>query len=179
MKILMMILCLLTLTATAQDALPLGENGMVTFEGVVEVPKMPKGLLFENAKSWIASYYKSPRTIQEEDDMAGTISTKSMFRIKSEPGGTKPGGVINYTMDIKVKEGEYKFSISNLRHSDKTENIGSGGKLERSEPLCGYKEMKEEQWQAIKAQATTEVEKLIEAFRKGMEYTSPDESDDF
>ena len=62
---------------------------------------------------------------------------------------------------------------------DKTENIGSGGKLERSEPLCGYKEMKEEQWQAIKAQATTEVENLIEAFRKGMEYTSPDDSDDF
>jgi hypothetical protein len=179
MKILMMIFCLLTLTATAQDALPVGENGMVTFEDVVEVPKMPKGLLFENAKSWIASYYKSPRTIQEEDDMEGTISTRSMFRIKSEPGGTKPGGVINYTMDIKVRAGKYKYSISNLRHSDKTEKIGSGGKLERSEPLCGHKEMKEEQWQGIKAQTKSEVEKLIEAFKKGMEYTSPDDSDDF
>ena len=140
---------------------------------------MPKGLLYANAKSWIASYYKSPRTIQDEDAMEGTISTKSMFRIMSEPGGSKPGGVINYTMEIKIKDGKYRYSISNLRHSDKTKKIGSGGKLERTEPLCSYKQMKEDQWLAIKAMAQTEVEKIIEAFKKGMEYTSPDDSDDF
>jgi len=179
MRILIVVFCLLNLKLAAQDELPMGENGMVTFEEVVEVPNMPKGLLFENAKSWIVSYYKSPRTIQEEDDMEGTILTRSMFRIKSDPGGTRPGGVINYSMEIKVRAGKYKYSISNLRHSDKTERIGSGGKLERSEPLCGYKEMKEEQWQGIKVQTRSEVENLIEAFKKGMACASPDASDDF
>ena len=157
----------------------MGAAGLITFEEVVELPKMPKGLLFENAKSWISKYNKSPRAIQAEDAMEGTLSVKSMFKIMSEPGGDKPGGVINYTLDLKIKEGRYRYTISNLRHTDKTEQIGSGGKLERSEPHCGYKEMKEEQWQGIKSQAKTEVDKLIESFKKGMTYTSPDESDDF
>jgi hypothetical protein len=102
-----------------------------------------------------------------------------MFRIMSEVGGDKPGGVINYTMDIRVKKGKYQYSVSNLRHSDTAEKIGSGGKLERVEPLCGYKEMKEDQWKGIKRQAKDGVEELIEAFKKGMSYTSPDENDDF
>jgi len=179
MRLLVLLFCLVTLKLTGQDSLPTGADGMVTFEEVVEVPKMPKGLLFENAKAWFKSYYQSPRVIKAEDAMEGTISAKSMFKIKSEPGGEKQGGVINYTLNFKIKEGKYKYTITNLRHSDQTEKIGSGGKLERKEPLCGYKVMKEEQWAGIKKQAKEEVEKLIEAFKKGMEYTSPDESDDF
>ena len=173
-----LLFCLLAVFARAQDVLPM-KDGMVTLSGVVEVPGMQKGLLYANAKAWLKATYMSPRTIQSEDAMEGTITAKSMFKIMSEPGGKKPGGVINFTLDIKVKEGKYKYTFTNLHHTDKTDKIGSGGKLENKEPHCGYKKMKEEQWQAIKAQAKTEVEKLIEAFKKGMEYTSPDDSDDF
>jgi len=179
MKHLILICCLAGFSIQEQEKLPMGDNGLVTFEEVVEVPKMPKGLLFENAKAWIKSYYKSPRAIKAEDAMEGTISVVSMFRIMSEPQGTKPGGVINYSLDIKVKEGKYKYTISNLRHTDKSQAIGSGGKLERSEPHCGLKEMKLEQWSGIKTQAKEGVEKIIADFKKGMSYTSPDESDKF
>jgi len=179
MRILILLFCFAGFNAQGQESLPVGADGMITFEEVVETSKMPKGLLFENAKTWFGSYYRSSKTIQEQDAMEGTIKAKSMFKIMSETDGTKPGGVINYTWDIKIREGKYKYSISNLRHSDKTGNIGSGGKMERVEPLCGYKEMKEEQWLDIKSQAKVEIEKLIAAFKEGLAYTSPDESDDF
>ncbi|MBL4754983.1 MAG: DUF4468 domain-containing protein [Flavobacteriales bacterium] len=179
MKQLILICFLAGLSVPEQETLPMGDSGLISFEEVVEVPKMPKGLLFENAKAWIGSYYKSPRIIKSEDAMEGTINAVSMFKIMSEPQGTKPGGVINYSLDIKVKEGTYKYTISNLRHTDKSGKTGSGGKLERSEPLCGLKEMKLEQWNGIKTQAKTGVEKIIEEFKKGMAYTSPDESDKF
>ena len=65
-------------------------------------------------------------------------------------------------------EGKYKYSISNLRHTDKTEKIGSGGKLERIEPLCTYKEMKEEQWNLIKEAADKGVRKIIDDLYLGM-----------
>ena len=179
MRILTFVFCLVMLHAQAQESLPIGDAGLITFEEVVEVPKMPKGLLFENAKTWFGTYYKSPRVIQSKDAMEGTINAKSMFKIMSELEGDKAGGVINYTLDLKIKEGKYRYTITNLRHTDKTGNIGSGGKLERDEPLCGYKEMKVEQWEGIKTQSQTGVDKLIEALKKAMEYTSPDESDDF
>ncbi|MBL4656469.1 MAG: DUF4468 domain-containing protein [Flavobacteriales bacterium] len=179
MRALTLILCLTTVIVKAQETLPMGAAGLITFEEVVEVPKMQKGLLFENAKAWITEKYKSPRTIQAEDANEGTISAKSMFKIMSEPGGSKPGGVINFTLDISVKPGKYRYTITNLRHTDKTDKVGSGGKLERAEPHCTFKKMKEEQWLGIKAQTKTEMEKLIEEFKKGMAYTSPDKSDDF
>lgn len=179
MRVLTLLLCLTTFMVQAQDPLPMGAAGLITFEEIVEVHGMQKGLLFENAKAWLESKYKSPRTIQAEDAMEGTISAKSMFKIMTEPGGVKPGGVINFTIDILVKEGKYKYTISNLRHTDKTDKIGSGGKLERKEPHCGYKKMKEEKWLGIKSQAKTEIDKLIEEFKKGMTYTSPSKTDGF
>jgi len=168
MRIILLLLVLGISHLYAQPNLPLAKDGMVTYEGVVELEEMPKGLLYANAKSWFGTYYMSPRVIKSEDPMEGTIHAKSMFSVFKEPASTVKAGVINYTLHLMIIEGKYKYSITDLRHTDKTEKIGSGGKLERVEPLCGYKKMKEEQWNFIKISADEGVKKIISDLYNGM-----------
>ncbi len=168
MKLLLIILVFGITKLHAQPDMPKAKNGMITYENVVEMEGMPKGLLYANAKYWFSNYYKSPRVIQADSAMEGVIHAKSMFSIFKEPGSTTKAGVINYTLHLIIIEGKYKYSISNLRHTDKTEKIGSGGKLERIEPLCTYKEMKEEQWNLIKETADRGVKKIIDDLYLGM-----------
>ena len=168
MRIILLLLLFGITKLNAQPDLPRAKDGMVTYDGIVELEGMPKGLLYANAKYWFDTYYKSPRVIQSEDSMEGVIHAKSMFKIYKSPGSTVLAGVINYSLHLIIVEGKYKYSVSNLRHTDKTEKIGSGGKLERIEPLCGYKEKKEDQWNLIKSSADEGVKKIIDDLYIGM-----------
>lgn len=97
----------------------------------------------------------------------------------AKPGGVAKGGFIYYKLNLEIKEGRFKYTITELKHSDKTNSIGTGGKLERVEPLCGYSEMNAEMWQGIKDQAVTGVKELIEKLKKGMAYVAPNNSGDW
>ena len=79
MKIILTILFLGLANLYAQTSLPTAKDGMVTYDGIVELKGMPKGLLYANAKYWFDTYYKSPRVIQSEDSMEGVIHHFKLF----------------------------------------------------------------------------------------------------
>ncbi|PCH93895.1 MAG: hypothetical protein COB85_06270 [Bacteroidetes bacterium] len=163
----------------AQDELPIGTSGLVEYTEVVDVTGLSKGELYANAKAWFASSYKSPNVIKSEDAMNGTIKAKSMFKIKSKPGGVDEGGFIYYLLNLDIKEARYKYTITGLKHSDKTDKIGTGGKLERVEPFCGYDVMSAEMWKGIKDQAVAGVKELVEKLKKGMAHVESDKKSDW
>jgi len=166
-------------TLFAQKELPMGTSGLVEFTEVVKVAGLSKGELYANAKAWFASSYKSPNVIKSENDMNGTINAKSMFKIMSKPGGTEKGGFVHYVLNLEIKEGRYKYTITSLKHSDKTNRIGTGGKLEREEPFCGYDVMSAEMWSGIKDLCVEGVEELIEKLKKGMAHIEPIKTSDW
>ncbi len=173
------LLLLFSSTLFAQEELPKGKSGLVEFTEVVEVSGLSKAELYANAKAWFASNYKSPNVIKSEDAMDGKINAKSMFKIMSKPGGTDKGGFVHYILNLEIKQGRYRYTINSLKHSDKTNTIGTGGKLEREEPFCGYEVMSAEMWKGIKELSVEGVKELIENLKKGMAYVESNKKSDW
>ncbi len=98
------------------------------YTNVVKVDSLTKASqLFINAKSWFAENYKnSQNVIQFEDKEEGKIIGKGSFKYNSNvfvySNGTK--GNISYTITIYVKDGRYKYEISNFIHEGNLLNAG-------------------------------------------------------
>jgi hypothetical protein len=102
----------------AQDklggVLPL-QNGLVTFSDVVTADSVSQIDLYQNAKRWFVTTYKSAKdVIQLDDKETGEIIGKGVFKI--DYFQRKPS--IYHTISIKVKDGRYKYTITDLSYSD-------------------------------------------------------------
>lgn len=96
------------------DILPI-ENGSVTYTGIVQVDSASKNNLYFRAKKWFVDYYKSAKdVIQLDDKDNGEITGKGFFKISyytREP-------YINHTISILVKDGRFKYIITDFSYSD-------------------------------------------------------------
>lgn len=111
-------------------------SGKITYKEVVFVDSLSnKQELFSRAREWFAKAYKSSTSvIQMEDKENGKIVGKALIPIFYKYMGMQPGGNINYTISIYVKDGRYKYEITDFYHTGI--NIGNypipdGGACER------------------------------------------------
>lgn len=96
------------------EILPL-ENGKVVYTEIVKVDSVNKNKLYSRANKWIISRYKSAKdVIQLADQDEGIIIGKGNFGITYY--SRRP--LIDNTLQIEVKDGRYKITISNLIYSD-------------------------------------------------------------
>lgn len=167
-------ICLIALLCTgfltnAQD-LPTDENGNVVFTEVVEVSGKSAAELMENAKAWFDEYYMSDKNRVIEGE---TILDNHNFKTTK---GNKDAGAVNYEIRVIVKDGRYKYEISNLVHKDYANDVGTGGKLEREEPKDGFSQ---KIWEDIKAQAKQQAEEAIKSLKAAMTKTPEKKNDDW
>jgi len=96
------------------DILP-SKDGIVTYSEVVQVDSSSKIDLYKKAKKWFVTTYKSAKeVIQLDDPENGEIIGKGNFKVSyysREP-------FISHTISISVKDGRYKYSITDLTYSD-------------------------------------------------------------
>lgn len=96
------------------DILPLQE-GVVAYSNVIQVDSVSKDQLYARAKRWFVKTYKSANdVIQLDDKENGEIIGKGNFKISyyaREP-------IINHTISILVKDGRFKYIITDLVYSD-------------------------------------------------------------
>jgi len=85
--------------------------------------------LFSRAREWFAKAYKSSlNVVQMEDKESGKIIGKALMQVYHKAlGANYPSGYINYTISIYLKDGRYKYEITNFYHSG--EYTGSGNKI--------------------------------------------------
>lgn len=96
------------------DILPL-DNGSVTYTGVVQVDSIDKNTLYTRAKKWFVDNYKSAKdVIQLDDKETGEITGKGNFKINYYTRDP----YISHTISIFVKDGRYKYLITNFSYSD-------------------------------------------------------------
>jgi hypothetical protein len=100
-------------------AMPVNEDSkLISYEGVVEEAGS-KDDLFKRAQNFFAVYYKNPtEVIKKTDQASGEIEGVHRFKIYN-PEDPKTGikseaGLVSYTINLKLKEGKYRYEISKI-----------------------------------------------------------------
>ena len=93
----------------------------ITYSEVVYVDSLAnKEQLFSRAREWFAKAYKSStNVIQMEDKESGKIVGRALMQVyhKALLSSNMPSGHINYTISIYLKDGKYKYEVTDFYHT--------------------------------------------------------------
>lgn len=136
--------------------------------------------LFNRARLWFADYYKSSKDVlQISDRESGELVGKPLFKYSSRyfVGSAATVGVVNYTIKVFVKDGRYKYIVSDFNHeayftnehkhsfglitSDSTQDMGMLGKR-----------LDQKVWREIRDMANEHVAQIAESLKQAMEKPS-------
>ncbi len=139
----------------------------LSFNGVIEVPNISQKELYGRAKLFLAETYKSSKDVIQADDIEiGQIIGKANFQYspKSMVWGSV-GGTVTYIVKIFVKDGKYKYDITNFSHD-------ICGTMTTSEDCpCKFaytKNMNNKIWADVKNDCKKESEIIIKALTTKM-----------
>ncbi|MFH1118713.1 MAG: DUF4468 domain-containing protein [Bacteroidota bacterium] len=121
---LLFIIMILTYISSAQDdmrQLPRSQTtNKICYTDIITLDTtFKRNLLFSNASEWFAKTYKSSKdVIQLSDREGGKIVGKAAMKVYHKALGTDNfSGYVNYTISIYVKEGKFKYEITDFTHS--------------------------------------------------------------
>jgi hypothetical protein len=162
------------------DATPLPidpSTQRITYEGVVTVPGATQAELYKRAADWIASAYtEANATGQRQDPATGLLTLQGARPVVAHnlyEGVMRSSyaGVVRHTLTIYVKDGRYKYVLTNLTHDAVgTPNMRSGGPLEQERSsLFGYAGLgSHKPWTDMKVEATRDARTLVAQLRAAM-----------
>jgi hypothetical protein len=167
------------------------KEGEISYTKVVYVDSSLKSIeLYNRARSWFAESYRSSNdVIQLEDKDEGKIIGKGSIRYISSvyygSEGTK--GWIRYTLSVQVKDGRYKYELTNFIHEGNP--LNSGGQLSfgliTNEEECPRefkmtnRSWRNKVWNDIKRTVEIEAEILINSLENAMENPADSQKDDW
>lgn len=101
------------------DKMPVNaETKLVSYSKVIPVDSVDKNELYYRALTWASTYYNNPTdVIREKEASVGRIVCKHRFKITNPPnkdGFEKDAGLVAYTLTIQVKEGRYKYDLTEI-----------------------------------------------------------------
>jgi hypothetical protein len=147
--------------------LPLdAETHLVDYSGVVEVAGANQTQLYFRAYEWIAKNYNSAQNvIQMQDKEAGKLIVKG--RTKAYFKGHEFGW-ITHTLSIYVKDGKYKYDITDFKHDSDTHSYGN---FEQAEPTYipgAFKGAAKKAWNDMKLATDTEMKATVASLQTAM-----------
>lgn len=181
-KICLAILILLILSLNSIGQEPL------TYTEVIKVDSVSKDELYNRAKLWLIYAFNSANhVIQYDNKEEGQIIGKAI--IKYDPkifsASTQTEGNIKYTIKIFVREGRYKYEITDFIHDPYIENPGKAGmglittSEECPNPRDLAKGWSNRVWKDIKTQIEDNIVPLTDSLKQGMIKKTESESDDW
>lgn len=105
------------LSAWGISNMPVDEQTqLITYSAVVEVEGATAADLYDMALAWVNTYYKNSSTVmQVKDKTNGILEGKHSFYVMREVNGAQvKGDLIKYAFNIRVRDGRYKYSITNI-----------------------------------------------------------------
>lgn len=162
------------------DASPLPldpQTQLITYQGVVEVPGVSQTDLYARALAWVAATYPAAdNVLEQQNPQAGQLLIKGR-----RPAVTRAlyqgvlrssyAGVVRHTLTIYVKDGRYKYVLTDLAHDALgTPALHSGGPLEQEKAsLYGYAGLgSKKTWDELKTDATRDARHLTESLQATM-----------
>ena len=149
-----------------------------------------KSELYIYARSWLASSFKSSKSVIEmEDKESGTIIGNGIFinRVNSAFGNQVGIDIISFNITINTKDNKYRAVLSNYLHSylqqastyipgqplasavgQVSSQSRNGGSLENEKPDCGTFYLSKKQWAEIKQFSKERSEEILQGLKKSM-----------
>jgi len=173
--------------ASAQNLPVDPETKKITYTEVVETPGIKQNDLYSRAQTWFAKTYGSSKSVLEiQDKENGKLMGKGITEVsfKNPPMGTRYGGIVRYTISVLVKDGKYKYSISDLFHEGGTdtqitacgalenEKKPKGGTMRGLSGQGGFPTQK--QWEQIKEDVNTQMTALTASLKSGIAKSEAD-----
>lgn len=177
MKQIFLLLFLLPLFSFSQEPL--------TYSDVIQVDSISQTELYYRAKLWFANTYKNSKEVIHVDNQeAGQILGKSIMDYTPNffSGQGMVAGTVKYTITIYVKEGRYKYEITDfIHHSHKSFAFGlitDSESAPKKVPLNNQK-FADKVWNDIKSEVDEYCLLLISEIKTGMEKPTASENDDW
>lgn len=185
--ICLLICSLISSLISGQTTLPVDtETGKITFSEVVKVDSsLTKNALYLNAQKWLTKAFKDANAaIQFEDKEEGKVIAKGTDEVRFKQGmqiGDQSGGDFMFTLTITVKDGRYKYTITDISHTG-NKVVGfpkDGGAIELESPACGKWGMGDKLWLELKGKFHDHIKSLIESLKDGMTQKPGKDADDW
>lgn len=149
----------------------------ISYEGVVPVPGASAAALYDRARAWVATAYDQHNAqLEREDPAAGEIQLQGtrLAQVYQDYQGVPRAsyaGVVRHSLTIYVKDGRYKYVLTDLAHdAQRTPNLHSGGPLEQKHAsLYGYAGLGSgQQWAELKTAALRDARQLVASLQQAM-----------
>ena len=153
----------------AADGSPIGRDGVVQVEGATAAQ------LYARGKLWFAeAFIDSKNVLEVEDKETGVLVGKGT--IPYEPNVFISSGVIRghigFTVKILVKDGRYKYTLTDFTHTGSFSSIAGpvdfGLITDGPPPKIGTKGWSAKVWQHLQQVSRTRAEELAASIRRGM-----------
>lgn len=160
----------------------------LTYTEVVQVDSVSQNELYNRAKVWFATAYNSSNDVLQIDNKEGGefIGKAVLDYIPNvHSGSAQTKGNIKYTIKIFVKEGRYKYIITDFIHDPFGNNFGKSSmglitnEIKCPNPKPFAKNWSNKVWSDIKAQIETNIISLIENLKESMLKTTESGNDDW
>ena len=160
----------------------------LTYTEVIQVDSISQNELYNRAKLWFTTTYNSANDVLQMDNKeSGQIIGKAIMKYNPTvfSGSEQTKGSIKYTIKIFVKEGRYKYEISDFIHDPYGNQYGksSMGLITTNEecpnPKPMAKKWSNKVWRDIKNQIENNMTSLVLSLKKGMMKQAETETDDW
>lgn len=174
------LLLLISMASYSQEKLynilPMIE-GQVQFEEVVPVENVSKDDLYKRAKKWIVETYKSANdVIQYDDPSGGEVIGKGFFEVNWQATFMHTYKVnVFHTVNIKVKDGRYKFVINGFRVKFHLPADKYSPPVDGDEPLETFNKAREKNAAKFASVVDAEMYTIVNSIKTGMKKSSKDD----
>ena len=101
--------------APVKPEMPLDDENLVNYKGVMDVPGVDKAELYKRAVIFFNTYFPSKAVVQNADSVAGHIEGKAKFDTQKEQKGVKSlNERVQYTVIIDAKDNKYRYQITKV-----------------------------------------------------------------
>jgi hypothetical protein len=138
----------------------------VTFSEAVVVQGATKDVLYTRAKN----LNMIRENVKADNKAEGTYSYKGQIKVTypAPQVGMNHTGQVSYVVTMFVKDGKYKYTITDFIH---TSDKGNGGKLDGKLPECNKYVLTLAGWTTIKKQTKESMDRLILSIKGNMNPT--------
>jgi len=154
------------ISSFAQDAVLLpvdAESKLISYKEVVTVAGTPTEL-FNRAIEWVNKQYKNPADATKVRNPAtGIIDIIHRIElVRDDKGISRPAGIVDYSLKIELKEGRYRYTITNFNLKDVSR-----------QPIERWMDKNDKsyvpEWEGYLTQVNDFTLKLIESLKAGMQ----------
>jgi hypothetical protein len=131
--------------------------------------------LYSRAREWFAKNFNNSKYVLQMDDRtSGKLVGKGSIQVHDSYAINPDAGFVEFSINVYVKDGRYKYDLNNFVHTDKGALGAAGGSLSNEKPSSTFF-IKLKWWRQIKEQSFMQAQALIQSLHASM--TSKGSSD--